>query len=219
MIRLPNGCEAPVPGVTILTAGTRLWRVWTPSGSRGPHTFNPGYGDPTRFAPIPPGAPLGLAIPTLYAGASIEAAICETVLREQPVSGGLVLPASYNQAHLSSIIPDRDINLLEISTPNFRHWGVTRGEMIEAVGANAYNATRHWSEMINRCCPDIQGLVWSSRQFDRHASYMFFGNRMSLDANYDCLEMSRTIGQTLASGFGLTELRRVANHIGAVLGA
>src|SRR5687768_17271849 len=91
----PAGVDGPVvtpvppnpfnPKTATLDVGTRLYRVFTAAEDRSATTFNPGYGSPTRFAFF--GAPV---IPVLYAAATEEAAVAETLLHDVPVSGGIL---------------------------------------------------------------------------------------------------------------------------------
>lgn len=53
------------------------------------HHFDPGYEEPTRFAFFTDDS--GTVVPVLYAAYSAEAAICETLVRDIPATGGVLI--------------------------------------------------------------------------------------------------------------------------------
>jgi hypothetical protein len=148
-------------GERALPAGMRLWRVH--SAVREPNAFNPCLGKPTRSAPLREGD--GTCIPTLYAGRTREAAVFETIFRDLPP---LPLPRQ---------VFTRDIDgtaLAELRTSRPLR-------LAPLFNLGAYAETARWAEAIHRDLPDLDGLLWTSRQQDAAQALLLFGTRVRCD--------------------------------------
>jgi hypothetical protein len=116
----PGGPEPPTllaldPLVEALPSGTDLWRVHRLA--HGPAQFNPGLGpDRGRFHPFQ--GPRGAPVPTLYAAATREGAVCETVFRGVPLRGPdrRKARAELKIRGMSLIRLTRDVSLVELRT-------------------------------------------------------------------------------------------------------
>ncbi|WP_429649729.1 RES family NAD+ phosphorylase [Skermanella aerolata] len=206
---------------TILSARTILHRVWKPNSSTTParaaNTFNPGYGDPTRFAPLnlPPGAPPGSRVPTLYVGETFAAAAFETVFRDVPPAPGIrrVWGADVDSHAYSKLLLQRNLTLAELSTPALGKWGLTRQQLIESGGRAVYLSTVKWAEAIHRCFPGIHGLTWTSRQLGMNMAYIFFGDRVMSD---DIVPIPNA-AYPFANGLGRTKIEKLADQYQIVI--
>lgn len=140
--------------------------------------FNPGKGGPTRFAPIKDINQKTVA--TLYAAATLDAAIFETIFHDVPakakkkrVSKTQITSRAHSQLELT-----RDLKLASLRGPDLKKWGITRNDLI-ASSPKLYKQTAAWAAAIHHQFSDIEGLVWTSNQCDPAFAYMFFGDRVS----------------------------------------
>lgn len=169
----------PTPGLKVteftLSAHTELLRVH--SSRFGETVFNPGYGN-ARFSPFTDSA--GVAVPTIYAGATVEVALMESVFHDVPYTtdpslktydlqrlDGMVL------SHISNV---RDLKLAKLFGPATRNLGIAEGELIHS-SASCYPYTQAWAKAIH-AASDVDGLIWSSRQCASYYAVMFFGDRV-----------------------------------------
>lgn len=158
-----------------LPAGTRLayfYDVAYPAGE-----FNPGKGA-GRFHPIR--TPKGAAIPTLYAGASWEAAAMETIFRAMPNDRPptAVPRALVNRYGACVIELRRDVRILPLDGYNLRRLGLVRAQLLEP-GPKHYPRTARWAQVLYTAYRRAGGLRWFSRQFDGAQSLLFFGDRVA----------------------------------------
>lgn len=147
----------------------------------GGNAFNPGVEGNARFSPIQDAA--GKSIPTLYGGTTFECAAMETVFHDMPFTPGL---KTFDKAKLveqaySTMTPQRDLVLADLSSTALRSLGVRRGELIDTQ-KDQYPGTRRWAEAVHGQCPTIEGLCWISRQDDRALAIMLFGDRVDASA-------------------------------------
>jgi hypothetical protein len=163
------------PQITVLGTGTELHRVHR-SAFR-PAEFNPGVGGQTRFAPFSDSA--GAPVPSLYASATLRAAIHETILHDVPASAP-IKTVRLNEVHQrthSVLRTIRDLRLVELRTVTLGRWGISRSDLI-ASDAAMYGETVLWAAAIHRDVPDAHGLVWTSNQCDPDDACLFFGDRV-----------------------------------------
>jgi hypothetical protein len=156
-----------------LSAGTRLPHFYGVAHAAG--SFNPGTGA-GRFHPI--AAPSGIAIPTLYAGASWEGAAMETIFRTMPSDRPpTAVPRALIDRYGACLIEfRREVHLLPLDGYNLRLLGLVRAQLLEP-GPKHYHRTARWAEAIYAAFRSIEGLRWFSRQFDGAQSFVFFGDR------------------------------------------
>jgi hypothetical protein len=163
----------------------RWWRVHTldpASGRYGPVEFNDsGRGD-ARFSPLRHGERV---LPTLYAAASVEAALMETVLHDVPYpSEGHIhdLDRDLGSAlHLSAFDSVQPLQLADLTQLGLQRMGIKVSAMFET-NADDYPRTRRWAAWLHQALPQAQGLLWMSARHAEHAAVMLFGDRVPAGA-------------------------------------
>ena len=157
------------PRTTTLDVGTQLYRVFTAAVGRSATTSNPGFGAPTRFAFF--GAPV---IPVLYAAATEEAAVAETLLHDIPVGGGILPYDKYARTVMARLQVVRPVRVGILHGLGLRQLKVTAAELT-ASGADTYLDTVDWAQAAYDA--ELDGLVWMSRLCNDAKAYVFFGDR------------------------------------------
>lgn len=172
-------------------------------------TFNPGNQGNARFSPI--GNARGRPIPTLYGGSDFECAAMETVFHDVPFAPGF---KNYDKRKLlgqthSVLVPAAALTLADLSNVALRKLGVPRARLIDT-DKDSYPATRKWALAIHQKNPNLQGLVWVSRQDDRGQALMLFGDRVGSG-----LLVPRTASRDFVDGADvMRELLMLADLIG-----
>lgn len=151
----------------MLAADQILFRVH--SKTRDGHEFNPGMGASTRFAFF--GDP---AIPALYAAATEQAAISESLLHDVPLKGGSLVPSTYHDKQMSQLRTTRDLKLASLKGLGLRKLGV-KPEQVTATAAAHYDRTVLWAQAAHAA--GFDGLVYMSRQCNSDQAFVFFGDR------------------------------------------
>jgi RES domain-containing protein len=202
------------PNKAILPAGTRLFRVH--SATRPGDAANPvpshclwggGRFDATacdRFA-------------YLYAGLTVEAAICETLLRSipfDPSGGPRLLP--------HSAVRRRSLSFLRLARPA-TVVSLMSGQDLAAVAqdswlvqteATEYPYTRDWGHWIRAHTDSwAQGFVWPSKREPAHRALILFADRYPPDI----ITQSGEPAIDLASEEGETWLNDILEPYGARL--
>jgi hypothetical protein len=170
-------------GELLLPAGSTIHRIYRVVEGHTAVTFNPAEGEPTRFAPL---RATGWhserrVVPTLYAGASFSGAILETILRDLPLAPlRRVFPEQklVGRAH-ARIVTRSAFRLAKLFNPNLGVNGLSRAQLIECAGLEAYLQTVKWAEAIYDNFHELHGLAWMSRQDDSCQAYMLFGDRVA----------------------------------------
>jgi hypothetical protein len=80
------------------------------------------------------------------------------------------------QTH-SILLPTAALKLADLSNVALRKLGVPRAQLIDTE-KDRYPITRKWAAAIHLQPPQLQGLVWVSRQDDRARALMLFGDRV-----------------------------------------
>jgi len=155
----------------VLATGSTLRRVH--HSKRGANMFNPGHGGPTRFAPIVTAA--GSA-PTLYAAQSAEAAVCETILHDVPLTGGSLALGAYASHFDTSLEVQRDLRLAKLMGDGLRRLSVTP-QQLTATNGDVYERTVLWAEAAHTA--GFDGIAWMSARDNTAAAYVFFGDRVA----------------------------------------
>lgn len=157
-----------------LPAKTMLWRVHPKRF--GPIQFNDSGAGNARFSPIYDST--GKIIPTIYAANSLEASLMETVFHDVATSSGLKIFDSRKfdlMAHCL-MINNSKLKLAALHGAALRGLGITERDLIHSPAAD-YKDTREWAMAIHAQQPDVQGMVWTSRQCSPELAYVFFGDR------------------------------------------
>lgn len=204
----------PLPGhdnrvkTGVWEAGRPLHRIH--SLRFGASQFNPGLGE-ARFSPLRDAQ--GLPIPTLYAGASPDVAIMETLFHDLPqYSDG----APFDLAKLaglvwSQLVPRQPLTLVKLTPMTLRRLGIKRAQLLDS-DASQYPITRLWALTLWQQNPTAQGLCWSSRQHGDEA-VMLFGDRVA-QRLFEVKVASRPLIQ---SDELLVRIEALADEMGVVL--
>ena len=192
----------------------QIWRQGTPlcrcHDSRfGASEFNPGIGG-GRFHPL---AIRGRSIPTLYGSNTLDGALSETVFHNIPIRGrqrGLRL-ATLHSLLLSTLASKRDLQLAQLTGHGLRRLRMTRSELIDCE-SDQYARTRRWAETLYQSNPQLDGLVWVSRQHDTSLAVVLFGDRIDRQ-DLDIVEPPLP----LAWGPGLEQVQRAAEQAGILI--
>lgn len=153
----------------LLPEGSVLYRVHRTShgGIDDPgNRFNPGIGGPTRWAFF--GRPI---VPVLYAAASPEAAVFETLLHDA-VPGSVVPAAYYRSTVLTVLHTVRDLPLAQFHSAGLRKLGLHAADLTDTA-AETYPATVEWARAIH-ADTDLAGIEWMSRQYNSVACLVLF---------------------------------------------
>ena len=164
------------PEVTHLRQGTVLHRVHETSLRAA--QFNPGYGKPTRFAPFNDDA--GATVPSLYASNALRAAIHETIFHDI-LETAKFKTVPKNSVHIqthSELSASRDLRMVELRNVQLNRWGISRRDLISSSPV-WFDQTVLWANAIHREFPQVDGLVWTSNQYDPDDAHLFFGDRVS----------------------------------------
>ena len=110
--------------------------------------FNPCEGGETRFAPIYDDDQN--CIPTLYAADSVEAAIYESVLHDDPLVADVkgVRLNTVLTYQLSDLLVLRSLRLASLRAPDLMKWGVRKSALIGSTSAH-YKNTGIWAKRIH----------------------------------------------------------------------
>lgn len=175
----PN--SACSPRVDPLPSGTRLWRIhpaahFPPTGRIADDgtVFNPGVGDPTRFAPMTDAA--GAAVPTIYLGATRGGALFESVLHDQ-FPGAVVDGTDWLHHRLSAVLTTRDLTLVTLHGQGLHSLGLYAADLTHAYPSQYPRATR-WAAWLHQHT-NADGMVWRSHQDDDQHAYILWGDRVA----------------------------------------
>lgn len=142
--------------------------------SRPANEFNPGLGR-GRFHPLQNRR--RDSIPTLYAADEIDGALSETVFRGARGSGGRIHLADLERQHLSRLVLEKDLLLVNMTGLALRSLGLTRGQLLEAP-ERLWGTTARWAEALHDAESSAHGLLWISRQCDTAKVVVLFGDRV-----------------------------------------
>ncbi|MFZ4894338.1 RES family NAD+ phosphorylase [Plantibacter sp. Mn2098] len=155
----------------VLPEGALLRRVHSPH--RVGNHFNPGLGAPTRFAHFDGGAGI---VPSLYAAATPEAAVCESLLHDVPLAGGILPLASYATRVMTTLELHRDVHLAMMMGPGLRRLGVAPQDVV-ATNGDVYDRTVLWAQAAHTA--GFEGLAWMSARDNTSEAYVLFGDRVA----------------------------------------
>ena len=152
----------------------RIAFIEQPAGRRSSTRVGGGL---TRFAPFDDGT--GEPVPSLYAAATLRAAIHETIFHDIPANARIKavrLNDVRTRTH-SQLLTNRDLQLVELCNVTLGIWGISRSDLISS-GPALYDQTVLWAAAIRRDVPDADGLIWTSNQCDPDDACLFFGDRI-----------------------------------------
>jgi hypothetical protein len=201
----------PFPNVNtqILRSGTILHR--THASAFRPTQFNPCKGEATRFAPFTDVS--GDCVPTLYAATNREAAAFESIFHDIAPGGSFktVRLSTVEARAVSKISPRRDLVVARLFSPDLKLWGLSRTDLIETPKL-VYDQTVLWAKAIHQARPDLDGLIWTSRQCDPEQCVILFEDRIS-ESEFDIIEQV----DVSADGNLLLELRAFGQRAGITI--
>jgi hypothetical protein len=199
-------CRAPVPPLDPLFDRWPAGRVIHVIHDTAfvPESFNPGVDaaarlrKPTRFAPVR--SLKGDVVPYLYGGSTLDCAIFETVFHEVPIDAPdkFVDLDDFAQRGHGELIPKRELTLVDLTSEGLHRLKVPKEELI-ASASRDYPDTAAWAQALHQQFPDVDGLLWMSRQRDRDHALVLFGDRM------DGVLSGRRVGGPLARNAALRD--------------
>lgn len=150
-------------------AGQPLYRVH--GNQHHAAEFNPGTGNPTRWAFF--GDPV---VPVLYVAETEEAAVSESILHDLPLTGARVFPEDYLDRVAGRLTCDRDLRLAQFAGGGLRRLGA-RSATLTDTDADTYADTVRWAEAAwtHRGC---DGILWMSRHWNTSRAIVLFGDRV-----------------------------------------
>jgi hypothetical protein len=152
-----------------------LWRVYAPA--HAPEGFNGTNKGNARFSPI---EYAGAIVPTLYAATTVQAALMETVLNDAPApSAGfiLTLDPSTEPRRLAQLRTAGPLQLADLSTVGLHRMGLTRSDVVDSDKQHCA-VTRQLASWVYAQCPNVKGLIWTSRQDDSAQAVVLFAPRL-----------------------------------------
>ena len=181
-------CRAPIPPLDPLFTAWPQGRVIhvIHDTAFDPASFHPGVDGagllckPTRFAPIRDR--LGAVVPYLYGGETLDCAIFETVFHDVPIDAAakFVDLAAFARRGHGELVPDRDLRLIDLTTDGLHRLRLPKQELIDSPSRD-YPSTARWAEALHHQFPDLDGLLWMSRQRDQDRALLLFGDRVQGD--------------------------------------
>ncbi|QAY60542.1 RES domain-containing protein [Microbacterium protaetiae] len=174
-----TGAEIPGPPTPfdalthVLPGGSILHRVH--NQRRAGNMFNPGIGAPTRFAPFTTATG---PVPTLYAAATPEVAVSESILHGVPLSGGILPYASYAALVETTLELQRPVRLAKLMGDGLRRLGITP-QQLTATSGDVYDRTVLWARAAHEA--GFDGLAWMSARDNTAEAYVLFGDRISAE--------------------------------------
>lgn len=187
------------PQIVTVARGTLLYRI---HDVRYDSTaFNPtvpaGRFSGGRFDSIRPDEPF------LYVSASVEAAVCEVLLRQVPTSATLrrVPRAGLRGKRLATLRAKADLQAVSLRGAGLSALG--QDAWLTSCEAHEYESTRRWSDAIRGWAPDADGFEWRSRRNQELMSYIFFETSCGPDA------FEEVAGFELWGAAGLATVREV----------
>lgn len=153
-------------------------------------------------------------VPVLYGADGEDAAVSETVFHDAPVGRGRAfVPAKrLNDKAVGWVRPRRGLVLVELFGHGLRRMGL-RPENLTDTEADLYGRTVAWAEALHHSFPDIDGLIWMSRQFNSEKALVLFGDRVD-EAELEPVGPA----MPLEVGPGREIVDRAANRAGIVIG-
>ncbi|MGI8873463.1 MAG: RES domain-containing protein [Egibacteraceae bacterium] len=140
----------------------------------GSTEFDARAGADSRWSTIWTGA--GDVIPVVHGGADDHAAAAETILRRdrsglRPRRVRVSKFASWGWSRVTAI---RDLRLVLLARGGLKRLGVSRCQLITG-GSATYPVTRRWAELHAAALPQVDGLLWGSRQASGRDALLLFG--------------------------------------------
>lgn len=195
------------PLLYVWASGTGLVRCYDVNwGSRDFHAGDAGHRG--RFSPFR-AAVQGDNLPVLYAANDLAGALSETIFHDVPARGTKHVPIAKLRHRLAvTLVADRDLRLVDLTSDGLRRLDLSRAELIES-DARTYSSTAAWARTLHAHPEAFDGLTWVSRQRDTSRAVIIFGDRVAKDS----LSVSADeIPLPLALGAGLERVLELADR-------
>ena len=202
--------ELDPAAIRAVTVTPRLWwRVYPePYEATGYNSADTGN---ERFSPIKDAG--GQVVPTLYAGTTPAVALMETVLHDLPwPSHGYILtlpPPDQELRRMACLVNVRALRLADFRALGLRKLGLQKSSVVET-DKTQYPYSRQVAQWLYAARPDLQGILWSSRQDDRGQAMVMFEPRMKATPLHVWHE-----GAPIGQGVALEELIELLDVLGA----
>ena len=171
----PIACDYRKIGLVKVEAGGLWWRVH--HQKHASLQFNDSRLTNARFSPIFDAA--GNVIPAIYAAGDVKSALMETVLHDapSPAHGFIYLAPVTEPRVLVPLTNTAPLLLANLLTLGLRRVGIKRADLIDS-DKPAYFLTRAFAGALHAARPDVQGLIWHSRQ-NHGEVVVLFADRMA----------------------------------------
>lgn len=177
MVPPPPDFRQTPPLVQIWKRNQPIVRVF--SHAYPPNAFNPGKGGGVRgrFHFFTDHA--GVVVPAMYGSDHEDGAISETVFHDVPIRGPdrVVLESRLAALSIVTLTPARDLRLAELLGFGLQRFQL-RPDELTSTDSLEYPATVAWAQALHATVPDLDGLVWMSRQFNAAKALVLFGDRV-----------------------------------------
>lgn len=187
-----------VPLLTPWPAARRLHRVYNIAWDS--REFYPGdSAHRGRFHPFAPGR-RRTQLPVLYGASDLDGALSESVFHDIPIKSVKRVGHSKLLHRVAiELVAERDLTLVDLTTPGLRRLNLTRTELIES-DPRSYADTARWARTLHDHVSEADGLLWMSRQHDSSQCVVLFGDRVSphdLSVPQDSMPLVLSIGAGL----------------------
>jgi RES domain len=156
----------------------RVHRFSAMTGRYAPQEFNDSGLGNARFSPL---QCENRVIPTLYAAATLEGALMETVLHDVPYpSQGHIhdlerdLGSDLRASAVQTTVP---LQLVDLTKIGLQRMGLRVSALFET-DADDYARTREWAQWLHAALQSAQGLYWMAARQPECAAMMLFGDRV-----------------------------------------
>lgn len=204
------------PATEPLPRGSRLWRIhpaahYPPTGTivDDGTVFNPGVGDPTRFAPFNDAT--GTSIPTMHVGLSRRGALFETFLHDQ-MPKSVIDSAKWSEHVLTALTLNVDVEMVSLHGAGLRSLALYATDITHTYPSQYLRSTR-WAAWLHQHST-AAGLTWTSHQDDDERAYVLWGDRLSAGAlTPESAGTGGTAPLPIGFGAGLDWARAVAASV------
>lgn len=131
----------------------------------------------------------------LYAAASEDAAVAESLLHDIPHTGGMLPYSQYAGTVMGLLRVTRDVRLAKLRGFGLRRVKVRADELTDT-DASEYDRTVRWAKAAHDA--GFDGLSRTSRLCNDTQAVVFFGDRCN-----DAIEQDPSFGRLFQSGVGL----------------
>lgn len=129
---------------------------------------------PARFRPLRDAD--GKIVPMLYAAASPEAAIAESILHDVPLRGLRVVAfETLVPVALSYLVPQRELRLAQLHSSGLERLRLRNHDLIDTLPSR-YPETLPWGQALYDHPEQLDGIVWMSRRYNSERALVLFGS-------------------------------------------